>query len=307
MATYLVTGGAGFIGLHLANTLTAQGHSVVVLDDLSNASRKSLPPGVRLVVGDILDAGLVRQLVAHVDGCFHLAAIASVQRSIDDWPGTHRVNVAGTVNLFDAARATRVPVIYASSAAVYGDQKQHPIAEDATKVPQTPYGVDKLASEMHAAVAGAMFGVPTVGLRLFNVYGPGQDPRAPYAGVVSIFAERFAKGEPVTIFGDGRQVRDLVHVSDAVDHLIAARAVVSAAAPVLNVCTGRPTSVECLALLMRRMLRSKSEIIKAPARPGDIRISVGCPRLAGAALGISADRGVEDGLGWLVNGERGTD
>ena len=300
MAKYLVTGGAGFIGSHLAKALLAKGNDVVVLDNLSTGRREKVPKGARLVVGDILDSALVQKLMAGVDGCFHLAAIASVQRSVEDWSGTHRVNLTGTINLLDAARAARIPVIYASSAAVYGDQTRFPIVEDAAKVPATAYGADKLGCELHAAVAGATFGAPTAGFRFFNVYGPGQDPHSPYSGVISIFAERLARNQPITIFGDGRQVRDFVHVSDVVRHLIAALDVAAPSAPVFNVCTGRPTSIEQLARLMHGLLGSRSEIVMAPARAGDIRVSLGSPRRATDALGISADCQIEEGLGWLV-------
>ena len=300
MAKYLVTGGAGFIGSHLAKALLAKGNDVVVLDNLSTGRREKVPKGARLVVGDILDSALVQKLMAGVDGCFHLAAIASVQRSVEDWSGTHRVNLTGTINLLDAARAARIPVIYASSAAVYGDQTRFPIVEEATKVPATAYGADKLGCELHAAVAGATFGAPTAGFRFFNVYGPGQDPHSPYSGVISIFAERLARNQPITIFGDGRQVRDFVHVSDVVRHLIAALDVAAPSAPVFNVCTGRPTSIEQLARLMHGLLGSRSEIVMAPARAGDIRVSLGSPRRATDALGISADCQIEEGLGWLV-------
>lgn len=303
MSKYLVTGGAGFIGSHLAKALVAKGHSVVILDNLSTGRRDKVPQGAKLVVGDILNPTLVDRLMKDVDGCFHLAAIASVQRSVEDWSGTHRVNLTGTINIMNAARITRAPVVYASSAAIYGDQTRYPINEDCPRTPVTAYGADKLGCELHAVVAGTTFGAPTAGLRFFNVYGPGQDPHSPYSGVISIFGQRLASGLPVTIFGNGRQVRDFVHVSDVVRHLIASLGIASASAPVLNVCTGRPTSIESLAKLMREMLGSSSEISYAPARAGDIRVSLGCPRRATMALGVSADVQIEDGLHWIVEKE----
>lgn len=300
MANYLVTGGAGFIGSHLANALLAKGHAVTVLDDLSTGHRHNLPPRARLVVGDIQDAPLVERLMAAADGCFHLAAIASVQRSVEDWAGTHRVNLTGTINILDAARARRVPVVYASSAAIYGDQVQFPIRETAPRAPTTAYGADKLGCELHAAVAGG-FGVPTAGLRFFNVYGPRQDPRSPYSGVISIFADRLSRGLPITIFGDGNQVRDFVHVSDVVRHLVAAMRIASPQAPVFNVCTGQPTSIQALAGTLRELLRTPSEIRWADARPGDIRASLGCPKAATAALDVAATVSIEDGLRNLLD------
>ena len=300
MANYLVTGGAGFIGSHLANALLAKGHGVTVLDDLSTGHRHNLPANARLVVGDILDAPLVQRLMAEADGCFHLAAIASVQRSVEDWSGTHRVNLTGTINILDAARARRVPVVYASSAAIYGDQVRFPIREDAPRAPATAYGADKLGCELHAAVAGG-FGVPTAGLRFFNVYGPRQDPKSPYSGVISIFADRLSRGQPITIFGDGNQVRDFVHVSDVVRHLVEAMRVASPQAPVFNVCTGKPTSIQALARTVRDLLGATAEIKWAPARPGDIRASLGCPRAATEALGTAATVSIEDGLRALLD------
>ncbi|MFO1161057.1 MAG: NAD-dependent epimerase/dehydratase family protein [Reyranellaceae bacterium] len=299
MANYLVTGGAGFIGSHLATALVAKGHGVTVLDNLSTGFRQKVPAGARLVVGDILDKDVVDELVGEADACFHLAAIASVQRSIEDWAGTHRINLTGTINILDAARRSRSPVVYASSAAVYGDQNRFPITEDSVKRPMTAYGADKLGCELHAVIAGGL-GVPSAGLRFFNVYGVGQDPRSPYSGVISVFTDRLSRHEPVTIFGNGKQVRDFVHVSDVVRHLIAALPAASAAAPVFNVCTGQPTSVETLARTLKALLASNGEIAWGSPRQGDIRVSLGCPRRATAALGVSARVMLEDGLRTMV-------
>ena len=300
MAKYLVTGGAGFIGSHLTRALLARGDSVVVLDNLSTGKRENVPRTVRLVVGDILNDALVGRLLQDVDGCFHLAAVASVQRSVEDWVGTHRINLTGAINIFNAARLRRIPVVYASSAAVYGNPRKLPVDEDVARTPLTAYGADKYGCELHALVAGATFGIPSVGLRFFNVYGPGQDPSSPYSGVISIFANRLANGLPISIHGDGSQVRDFVHVEDVVQHLVAAIRIASASAPVLNVCTGRPTSILELARLMKRLLKSESEIGHGEARPGDIRVSLGCPRRATIALGVTAKREIEQSLGWIV-------
>src|SRR5208283_3391544 len=164
-STYLVTGGAGFIGSHLCDALLGDGHAVRVLDDLSTGLRANLPPGVELIEGDIADPDAVQAAVAGVDGCFHLAAIASVARGVDDWLGTHRTNLTGTITLFDTVRREprRIPVIYASSAAVYGNCMTMPIAETATKHPLSAYGADKYACELHAMVASHVHHVPTVG------------------------------------------------------------------------------------------------------------------------------------------------
>ena len=173
MAKYLVTGGCGFIGSHLCDALGTAGHSVRILDDLSTGKRENVPNVDDILVGNVAEADVVRDAMADVDGCFHLAAIASVQRSNEEWAGTHRVNLTGTINVLDAARTARdgkpVPVVYASSAAVYGDNPAMSLSEDAEKRPLTAYGADKLGSEQHARVAGTLHGVPTTGFRFFNI------------------------------------------------------------------------------------------------------------------------------------------
>ena len=223
MARFLVTGGAGFIGSHLVHALLDDGHAVRVLDDLSNGHRKNLPQHVELTEADVTDPAAVESALDGVDGCFHLAAIASVARSHREWLRTHQVNLTGTINVFDQARPSRlrreVPVVYASTAAIYGNCGSFPVDEESPAAPLSAYGADKHACELHARVAGAIHGVPTVGLRFFNLYGPRQDPLSPYSGVISIFADRLRRGEPVEIFGDGEQARDFTYISDAVGAL----------------------------------------------------------------------------------------
>ena len=247
MTLYLVTGGAGFIGSHLCEALLARGDAMRVLDDLSTGKRENLPPGVPLIEGDVADPPTVRAAVDGVAGCFHLAAIASVERGVTDWLGTHRANLTGAITVFDAVRATRTPIVYASSAAVYGDAATIPIVESSEPRPLSAYGADKLGCELHARVASHVHGIPTVGLRFFNVYGPRQDPRSPYSGVISIFCERLRRGAPINMFGDGGQTRDFVHVADVVAALLAAMRLAPAEAPVFNVCTGIATPVLALA------------------------------------------------------------
>ncbi len=304
---FLVTGGAGFIGSHLADALLRRGDAVRVLDDLSTGRRENLDPRCDLRVGDVADPAAVQDAMRGAAGCFHLAAIASVARSNEDWVGTHRVNATGTVAVLDAARTAGpggapVPVAYASSAAVYGDQGEGPIREDAPLRPRTAYGADKLASELHAFVAAAVHGVPTLGFRFFNVYGPRQDPSSPYSGVISLFAARLAAGRPLGIHGDGGQTRDFVFVADVVEHLL--RAVAAAGPPralVLNVCTGRATSILDLAgMLGVAMGRGAPALEFGPARRGDIRASLGDPAAAQSALGCVAATRLEEGLATLA-------
>jgi UDP-glucose 4-epimerase len=281
------------------------GHHVRVLDDLSTGARSNLPPGVDFRLGDVADLQTVVAAMEGVSGCFHLAAVASVQRATEDWAGVHRVNLGGTIAVLDAARqAGRVPVVYASSAAVYGDLAGAIATEYARCAPQTAYGADKLGSELHAAVAWRVHAVPTIGLRFFNVYGPRQDPTSPYSGVISIFAARLAAGLPITRHGDGMQTRDFSHVSDVVAHLLAAMRVLESkpGTNVLNVCTGQETSIAELAAILGELTGQAPVVRPGAARPGDIGRSVGDPGRAWAALGVAAGVELREGLRTIVPG-----
>jgi len=300
MATYLITGGCGFIGSHLADALLADGHQVRILDDLSSGIRENSPASAELVVGDVIEAAAVGAAIEGVDGCFHLAAVASVQRAHNDWLGAHRVNLDGTIQVFNSARSAgaggSIPVVYASSAAVYGDNPDVPLTETASTRPLSAYGADKLGCEMHAKVAGQVYGVPTTGLRFFNVFGPRQDPSSPYSGVISIFADRLLKGQKITIHGDSQQVRDFVFVDDAVCHLVAAMDKASTKGGVYNVCGGLPSSVNNLAQVLSSICGAPLGMERAPDRLGDIRASLGDPAAAIAALGTRAEVELDDGL-----------
>lgn len=302
--TVLVTGGAGFIGSHLVDSLLSDDRRVRVLDDLSTGVLAHLDPRAELVRGDVADPAVVAGAIADVGLIFHLAAIASVARGNEDWVGTHRVNQSGTIAVLAAARgAGGLPVVYASSAAVYGDTGGVAAAEDREPNPATAYGADKLGSELHARVGSRLHGVPTLGLRFFNVYGPRQDPASPYSGVISIFARRLAQEAPILLHGDGGQTRDFVHVADVVAHLRAAMDRLSrtgaAGGTVLNVCTGRDTSIRDVALLLARRRGTVPRFDPVAARPGDIRHSRGQPDRAIAELGVRAGIRLEDGLATL--------
>ncbi|HKK31816.1 MAG TPA: NAD-dependent epimerase/dehydratase family protein [Alphaproteobacteria bacterium] len=306
MAEYLVTGGCGFIGSHLVDALLAVGHDVRVLDDLSTGKRTNIPlEKITLIVGDVADPETVTAAMQGVGGCFHLAAVASVQRSNEQWVPVHRVNLTGSIAVFNAARTANpagpVPVVYASSAAVYGDNPNVPLSETERPAPLTAYGADKLGSELHARVAGHVHGVPTCGLRFFNVYGPRQDPSSPYSGVISIFASKFAGSQAVTLHGDGLQSRDFVYVGDVVKHLVAALRAASISAPVCNVCTGRETSVKALAETLAALSGAEPEIRYGPARAGDIRHSLGDPVYASQELQVSAEIELAQGLQFLLD------
>lgn len=300
MARYLVTGGCGFIGSHLVDALVAAGHDVRILDDLSTGKRANVPGIDDIVIGDVSDADVVASAMAGMDGCFHLAAIASVQRSNEEWALTHRVNLTGAVNVFDAARNANptgpVPVVYASSAAVYGDNPAVPLTEDAEKRPLTAYGADKLGCEQHARVAGNVHGVPTTGFRFFNIYGPRQDPGSPYSGVISIFADRLASGKTAMIFGDGGQRRDFVYVGDCVRLVMAGMGRATTDADVFNVCTGAPSSLHDLIAALSAAGARDLNVEHGPARIGDIRDSFGDASRTTATFDIRAEMPLRDGL-----------
>lgn len=299
MARWLVTGGAGFIGSHLVDALLARGDRVRVLDNLSSGKQANLAAAAELVLGDVADPRIVTEAADAVDGIFHLAAVASVERCSKDWVACHRTNVTGTITVLNQARqrsSKPLPVVYASSAAVYGANDRLPLAEAADLRPLSAYGADKLGSELHAQIAWSVHGVPNVGLRFFNVYGPRQDPSSPYSGVIAIFADRLAHGREIEIFGDGQQTRDFIFVSDVVAHLLAAMADLRSGAQIFNVCTGHGTSVLEMAHALAQLAGRKPIIRYGAARRGDIRASIGDPTAARSAFGLVAGTNLLDGL-----------
>jgi UDP-glucose 4-epimerase len=296
--SWLVTGGCGFIGSHLVDALVARGDRVRVLDDLSTGRIENLSDKALLIRGDVVDRSLVCEGMNGVDGCFHLAAVASVERGNRDWIGTHRSNLTGTIVVFDAARngMRAIPVVYASSAAVYGGAAMPRLSETMPPQPCSAYGADKLGCELHARVARIVHGVPTVGLRFFNVFGPRQDPSSPYSGVISIFCHHLRTRRGITIHGDGGQTRDFVYVGDVVRALLLAMERMPSEAPVLNVCSGRGTSILELAIRIAAQCGVPVDVTHQPARPGDIRASVGDPTLAEHRIGFLARTSLDDGL-----------
>jgi UDP-glucose 4-epimerase len=297
MATYLVTGGCGFIGSHLCKALMSRGDAVHVLDDLSTGSLSNPPAAATFIQGDVADPQLVLQAITGVDGCFHLAAIASVELSNRNWLRTHRTNLTGAITVFDAAIAAgRIPIVYASSAAVYGDCPSLPLRETSEKLPLSPYGADKFGCELHAQVAGKVHRLSSVGLRLFNVYGPGQNPKSPYSGVISIFCDKIRHGEPIEVFGNGSQTRDFIFVADVVTALLRAMDARLPAASVFNLCTGRGTSVLELARIIASLCRQTLEIRFKPQREGEIAHSRGDPTAARRVLRLGRSTELRVGL-----------
>lgn len=302
----LVTGGAGFIGSHLVDALVARGDRVVVLDDLSTGRRENLADplrrgGVDLRVGSVADRAAVRDAVAGCEVVFHLAAVASVQRTIEAPLETGAVNLGGTLEVLEAARATGVRrVVFAGSAAVYGDTTALPVAETAAPRPLSPYAVEKLAAEHYVRVWGPLYGLETVTLRYFNVFGPRQDPSSPYSGVISIFADRLRRGRTATIYGDGHQTRDFVYVADVVRANLLAAAVPAADGRVFNVARGEETTIRALFDHLRDLVGSDAEPEYAPARAGDIRRSLADITEARSVLGYTPRVPVAEGLARLV-------
>lgn len=281
MANWLVTGGAGFIGTHLCRALNARGDDVRVLDDLSNSNR--FPPDVDIIQGDVTDAEDLREALEGTDGCFHLAAVQP--NPMGDRCGAFRTNVGGLVALLNAAAQSAIcPIVYASSAAIYGNSDCR-VREAAYPKPISSYGAEKLSGELMASVGNH---VQATGLRLFNVYGAGCH------GVVANFRDSILRGEAVEICGDGRQTRDFIYISDVVAALMAAMGVEWPGA--LNVCTGQPTTILALATTMAKLANRPLMVRHVSGRAGDIRYSSGSPDLSRRVLGLREPMALSDGL-----------
>ncbi|HEX5709297.1 MAG TPA: SDR family oxidoreductase [Pyrinomonadaceae bacterium] len=298
MTKALVTGGAGFIGSNVARLLSEEGYDVVVLDNLVTGYRENLDAlrRVRLVEGDVRDASLVERATEGAEVVFHLAASVGNTRSIENPVEDSEVNVIGTLRVLEAARRAGVrKVVCSSSAAIFGELKHLPIAEDHPCEPDTPYGVSKLAEEKQCLAYAKLYELEAVCLRYFNVYGVNQRYDA-YGNVIPIFAHRMLRGEPLTVYGDGEQTRDFVNVSDvARANLAASRAAGVSAA--FNVASGESITVNRLVELMREASGIEAEVEHAPPRKGDVRHSRADTSAARAAFGFSPEVTLEDGLG----------
>jgi UDP-glucose 4-epimerase len=299
----LVTGGAGFIGSHVAERLLGLGHAVRVLDNLSTGRRANLATHARLelVIGDVRDRAEVDACATGVDAIVHLAAVASVQASIDDPIATHASNFDGTLHVLEAARERDVRrLLYASSAAVYGDSAELPVAESATPRPLSPYAADKLAGEHYLHYYFRKHGLAGTAFRFFNIYGPRQDPSSPYSGVISIFVDRLARGEPVTLFGDGEQTRDFVYVGDLAALLCGALTRDGLGGETMNVGTGRQTSLLTLLDTLEDLAGRRVERRFAEPRVGDIRHSCADVRRLTQRLDAAPSTALGDGLAELL-------
>ncbi len=304
MAVYLITGGAGFIGSHVAEALIRRGDSVRVFDNFASGRRANLAhlPEVTVVEGDIRDAPLTRQVMAGVDYVIHLAALVSVTQSIRDPFLTHQVNVTGTLNVLTAAREHHVKrVVLASSCAVYGDNPDLPFTEESVTRPMSPYAASKLIGEVYCQTTYRVYGLSTVCLRYFNVYGPRQDPDGEYAAVIPKFMQRIKQGHPPTIYGNGLQTRDFIYVGDVVRANLLACAREEAAGQVLNVASGRGVSLLELVAILNELCGAHFTPQFEPARAGDILHSRGDGARLAAVLGIQPSTPLAAGLQQMLS------
>lgn len=307
---WLVTGGAGFVGSHLVDRLLALGQSVTVLDNFSTGSRRNLPtevPGLTVLTGDVCSSSDVSRAMKGVSGVYHCAATVAVQSCIENWISAHQANATATIRLFDVARQNGgIPVVYASSAAVYGDCSDTVCHEDMSERPISPYGADKLTCEHQARAFMQVHGLPSAGLRFFNVYGPRQNASSPYSGVLARFCNDRLQDRAPVIYGDGLQSRDFIHVRDVISALVSAMDVLTQTGEtfVSNVCTGRSVSlIELLGVIDACAGEGQAAANFLPQRQGDIRHSRGhtgrMTELLGSLNPLPLELGVMDYWNWL--------
>ncbi len=306
MANYLVTGGAGFIGSHIADTLVKRGDAVRVLDNLTTGKKENLASiltRIEFVEGDIRDAATCARAVKGMDCVFHEAALASVSRSVEDPLLNNAINVTGTLNMLLAAREAGVKsFVLASSSAVYGDDQTMPKVEGREGKLLSPYAVSKLVDEKYAQAFHAPHGMNAVALRYFNVFGPRQDPFSQYSAVIPLFITKILRGERPVIYGDGKQSRDFIFVESVVQANLAASESAAAAGEALNVASGVGMSVNGLLDAVNEVLGTKVEAVHAEPRPGDVRHSTAdiskARRLMGFAPGMSFKDGLKETVAW---------
>ena len=300
MSKYLVTGGAGFIGSNIVEELVAMGEEVVVLDNLSTGYRDNIEEfigDIDLIEGDIRDDEVVNKGMYGVDYVFHQAALASVPRSIDDPVLVNDVNTNGTLNVLEQARKAGVrSLVYAASSSAYGDSEISPKHEELRPRPLSPYAVSKLVGEHYCSVYSNVYGLPTISLRYFNVFGPRQDPESQYAAVVPIFISSLLEEKTPVIYGDGEQSRDFTFVSNVVKANILAAKSEGAEGEMMNVACGDQYTVNRLFAIIKENLESDTEPKFADPRPGDVKHSLADISKAEQMIGYSVDVTFEEGL-----------
>ncbi len=296
----LVTGGAGFIGSNLVHELVRRRRRVRVLDDFSTGRQENLREvreRIEVIRGDIRKPSVCRRSVKDAGIVYHLAALPSVSRSVADPVASHEVNVTGTLNLLQASREAGVEgFVYSSSSSVYGDTPTLPKKEGMRERPLSPYAVSKLAAEKYCRVYCRLFGLRTVALRYFNVYGPRQDPKSQYAAVIPKFITRMLSGQRPEIYGDGLQTRDFTFVRDAVEANLLSAANRGAGGQALNIGSGARSSLISLAKLLNRLAGTRLSPILAEPRPGDVRHSLAAVSLAAEVVGYRPRFSLEEGL-----------
>jgi nucleoside-diphosphate-sugar epimerase len=299
----LVTGGAGFIGSHIVERLLHDGHEVIVLDDFSTGHRSNLPESnsLSIIEGSISNYDTVKRCMLDVDWVFHKAAVASVPKTVNDPVGSSLINYQGTLHLLEAARENRVKrFVFASSAALYGDEPTLPKVESMCPVTLSPYAVDKLASESACGMYTKLYGLETVCLRYFNVYGPRQDPSSPYSGVISIFTSKLKNKETPTIYGDGEQTRDFVFVSDVVEANIKAVTEKNCAGQFFNIATGNKITLNDLLKILSDIYQIEFNARYEEARRGDIKQSYADIAKAKSYLNWTSRVDLKQGLSELI-------
>lgn len=309
MATYLVTGGAGFIGSHLVEELVRRGEQVRVVDNLSTGRAENLAPwreDIEFLEGDLSDPAVAQRAVEGVDYVLHQAALPSVPRSVEDPRASHEANVTGTLNLLLAARDAGVKrVVYAGSSSAYGDTPTLPKHEAMPPAPLSPYAASKLAGEYYCRVFHKVYGLETVVLRYFNIFGPRQDPTSQYAAVIPKFITALLRGDPPTIYGDGEQSRDFTYVRNVVEANLLACTAPAAVGEVINVATGTRFTINELFARLRELCGCEVEPLYAPPRPGDVRHSqadIGkAERLLGYRPVVSFREGLKLTVDWFRN------
>lgn len=301
---YIVTGGAGFIGSHIVEECTARGHDVVVVDDLFSGKPENIEPFIKsgkvtFLKGSVTDLPFLLSAFEGADGIFHEGAIASVPRSIKNPAATNEANVTGTLNVLIAARDCGVQkVLFASSSSVYGNTPTLPKQEEMKPMPLSPYAVSKLAGEHYLQAFCEVYGLQTVSLRYFNVFGPRQDPKSEYAAVIPKFITACLAGQPLTIFGDGLQTRDFSYVKDVVQANL--RAMESSAQGVFNIAYCQRINLNDLAALIMELTETKVPVRYEPPRAGDVRDSLADITRAKAAFGYAPQYTVKSGLAETV-------
>ncbi|MDP3938384.1 MAG: SDR family oxidoreductase [Deltaproteobacteria bacterium] len=296
----LVTGGGGFIGSHLVTRLLSLGHEVRVLDNFSTGRKENLAEAsgrIDLREGDLRDAGAVRAAMEGIDRVFHQAALASVARSVEDPVTTNAVNVEGTLNVLTAARDAVVGrVVYAASSSAYGDTPTLPKIETMPASPLSPYALQKFAGEQYCVMFTRLYGLDTVALRYFNVFGPRQDPTSFYSAVIPNFITRLAAGEQPTVHGDGEQSRDFTYIDNVVDANLLAAERPGAPGEVINVACGARITLNALLDELRKILGVDTAALHGPPRAGDVRHSLADIGKARALLGYEPKIGLREGL-----------